>query len=200
MHEGFQFPTAIIRVQYHLLGGRRRLLAIACICLAALVAGTMALRQLLWHAKPAVLAGWILNGLAAVQIVVVALGGCHAVYRAMLRDHDAKMLESHRLTPMSNLTVVIGYLFGSTIQILVVLAVIALFGCALTFLGGYPVADWVYGNALLLNSAVTLWSIVLLAGLHASKPINPAPLILGVVVLGNVGVVAVPAAGVLLCA
>ena len=195
MQERFQLPMAMWRVQYELLGGRRRMLAIAAICMIVLVAGSLGFREVVLHEPPAKVAGWMLNALASIQTIVVILGGCNAVYRAMLRDHDTKMIESHRLTPMSNMTVALGYLLGSTLQILVVFLVILTFGSVLTSLAGYSVVDWIYGNVFLLNGAVTLWSIVVLSGLHLSKPINPTPIMIGVAVLANVGVLALPAAG-----
>ncbi|MHC4695601.1 MAG: hypothetical protein ACYTFA_02535 [Planctomycetota bacterium] len=200
MQERFQLPMPMWRVQYELLGGHRRMLAIGAICMTVLVAGSFGFRQTLLHESLTVVAGWMLDGLAVIQIAVVVLGGCNAVYRAMLRDYDTKMIESHRLTPMSNMTAALGYLFGSTFQILAVFLVILTFGSVLTSLAGYRVVDWIYGNVFLLNGAVTLWSMVALSGLRLAKPINPVPVIVGAAVLGYVWLVVVPAAGLLLCA
>lgn len=200
MQERFQLPVPMWRAQYQLLGGHRRMLAVAAVCLIVLAAGAFGFRQLVPEERLTKVGGWLLTTLAVIQVAVVVLFGCNAVYRAMLRDYDTKMIESHRLTPMSNVTVALGYLFGSTLQILVVFLVIVTFGMVLTFLTGYPAVDWISGNVVLLNGGVTLWAIVVLSGLHLRKPISPGPILVGAAILGNVGVLALPALGLLLCA
>jgi hypothetical protein len=118
----------------------------------------------------------------------------------MLRDYDTRMLESHRLTPMSNIAVVLGYMFGPTLQILSLFALVLMFGAALAFASGQPVGPWVLGNLILLNGSFTLWGVVVLAGLRMGKPISPAGFLIGLGVFGNVGILMLPAAGVLLSA
>ncbi len=200
MQERFQLPVPMWRVHYQLLGGHRRVLTIAAVCMIVLVAGAFGFLQVMYGQTLTTVGGGLLSALAVIQIAVVVLGGCNAVHRAMLRDYDTKMIESHRLTPMSNVTVALGYLFGSTLQILVVFLVILTFGMGLTFLSGYPVVDWIYGNVFLLNGGVTLWAIVVLSGLHLRKPISPASILVAVAVMGNLSVLALPALGLLLCA
>ena len=117
MGERVQLPWPMWRVQYQLLGGFRRLSAIVLVCAVVLVAGIFGLRRLGMPDPFTAVAGTALNFRTGIQVFLLILGGCQAVYRAMLRDHEGKMKESHRLTPMSNITVVLGYLFGSTLQI-----------------------------------------------------------------------------------
>lgn len=183
MSERFQLPLPMWRVQFQLLGGGRRMLAIGVICTALLIFGTFAMRRLfLTDPFPAV-AGWVLASIAATQALILILGGCHAVYRAMLRDYETKMIESHRLTPMSGIGVVLGYVFGSTLQITMLFALLTSFGTILSLLAALPAPDWVLGNLVLLTGAVSLWAAVVFAGMRVEKPFNPAPLVVGIAAL-----------------
>ncbi len=200
MRERFQLPISLWRVQYQLLGGHRRMFTIGVVYSALLVLGAFGFRRMMIDEKLTTVAAWMLNGLAAIQIFVVVLGGCNALYRAMLRDYESKMIESHRLTPMSNIAVVLGYLFGATLQIVALFLANLVFGTALTGLAGFSIPDWICGNLFLLNGAVTLWSMVLLSGMRLAKPISPAPFIIGAAALGNAGVLVLPALGLMLSA
>ena len=62
------------------------------------------------------------------QAAFLLLLGPAAVRRAVQRDFDNGMIESHRLTPMSNLKVVLGYLSGAPVQAEMLYAVSLLFG------------------------------------------------------------------------
>ncbi len=177
MSERLQIPIAMWRVQYQLLGGHRRMMGVLMITATVIVAGTLGIRRLfILDPLPSVL-GWVVNIIAALQIAAVVLAGCNAVYRSMLRDYQNKMIESHRLTPMTNLGVVFGYLLGSTIQILAIFVLFAVAGAILSHLGGLPVKSWLFGNLVLLSGGVTLWSAAVLIGMRPEKPISPAPIL-----------------------
>lgn len=178
MRERFQLPLPMWRVQYQLLGGGRRMLAVVMVCTALLIFGTIAILRLLSKDPFPTVVGWILNFIAGIQVLVVVLGGCNAVYRAMLRDYETKMIESHRLTPMSNIAVPLGYLFGSTLQVTTLFVLFTVFGAILSFLAGLPATDWVLGNLVLLIGGIALWAAVVFSGMRLEKPFNPAPLIL----------------------
>lgn len=178
MRERFQFPLPMWRVQYQLLGGGRRMLIVVVVCAALLIFGTVATRRLLPKEPFPSVAGWILNFVAGIQVLVVVLGGCNAVYRAMIRDYETKMIESHRLTPMSNVAVPLGYLFGSTLQVTALFVTFTVFGAILSFLARLPVTDWVLGNLVLAIGGLAIWTAVVFSGMRLEKPFNPAPVIL----------------------
>ena len=198
MPERFQLPIPMWRVQHQLLGGNRRMLMVIIVSAAVLVVGFLTIQRLFQTEPFSTVVSGILNFLAALQAFIAAFGGCNAVHRAMLRDYETKMIESHRLTPMSNGSVVLGYLFGSTLQISVVLFVVTMFGAVLALLAAVPLASWFYGNLLVVMGAVTLWSLVVFSGMRPAKPVNPAGVILAVALLGHVGLLLLPAAGLLL--
>ncbi len=197
MAEAFQLPIPMWRVQYHLLGGHRRMVAITAVYAAVLAAGGIGLSRLMRNEPPASVAGWILSGLSVIQILVVVLGGCNSVYRAMLRDYESRMIESHRLTPMSDVSVAVGYLFGSTLQILLLFLVNLTVGAVAALLANIPVGGWIAGNLLLLSTALMLWAMFVFAGMRLAKPSSPAAVLLGIGLLG-IATPFVPGAGLIL--
>jgi len=200
MGERFQLPIPLWRVQYQLLGGHRRMAVLCVIYLLIVTGGVFGFRRLYSDEPLITVSALMLNGLIGIQAFIIVLAGCNAVHRAMLRDYESKMIESHRLTPMSNIGVVLGYLFGSTVQVLVLFIANLAVGAVLTALAGLPLSAWINGNLLMLSGAVTLWSVVVLSGLQLRKPVGPVPVLIAAALFGNVGIMALPAAGLLLCA
>ena len=174
MAERFQLPLPIWRVQYQLQGGHKRMALSAIITATVLTVGFVSFRYYNRLDPLDVVANWAILAFAWIQPLVLILAGCHAVYRAILRDFNTKMLESHRLTPLSNRSVTLGYLFGSTIQVMVIAVVVCAFGAVLAGLGGSTISNWMAGNLLLALAALLLWAIVVFLGMQPKKPQNPA--------------------------
>jgi hypothetical protein len=195
MAERFHLPIAMWRVQIDLLGGPRRLLAIALGYGMLLTIGAFGLHALYRSQPLSVFAAVAQNWVAAFQGFVLLLGGCNATYRAMLRDYETRMLESHRLTPMSNVSIPLGYLFGANAQTLTLAVVGFIIGAALGFLGSLPIIAWISGNLMVLCAAVMIWSIVVFSGLRPAKPISPSPFVMVTSML-TMGILFVPGAGV----
>jgi len=197
MAEPLRIPWPMWKCHYFLLGGNRKMGPLAGILPIALLVGYFGFQRILY---PQPVAGWALNFLAGAQAFLLVIGGCNAVYRAMLRDYESKMIESHRLTPMSNSAVAVGYLFGATLQVLLIYAIVFVFGALLSwFSAGVPTA-WMVGNIVLLNGALTLWAIVVFTGMRPAKPISPAGPIVGVAAFANAGLLMVPGVGIMLSA
>lgn len=171
------------------------MLTVVIVSTLVLVVGFLGMRRILPKDVVASLPGWTLNFLAGLQVLLAVFGGCGAVYRATLRDYQTKMIESHRLTPMSNGSVALGYLFGATLQVMIVFFVVTAFGAVLSVFAALPVSLWLYGNLLMLNGAITLWAVVVFSGLGLSKPGNPAGVLILIALLGHVWLSAIPAAG-----
>lgn len=197
MRERLQIPLPMWRVQYYLLGGGQRMLLVSGICATLLIVGTAAIRRFFPKDPFPAVAGWVLNFVAAVQVLATLLGGCNAVYRALLRDYETKMIESHRLTPMSNVAVALGYLFGPTLQVLLLFLIFTVFGMALSFLAGLPTENWALGNLLVLVGALPFWALVVFSGVRLDKPFNPAPVVVGIAAL-TVPILFVPGAALLM--
>ena len=130
-----------------------------------------------------------MNG-AWLVIVTVAQGvfllllGPSAVRRAVQRDFDTGMLDSHRLSPMSNLKIVLGYLTGSPIQAVLLYAVSLVFGtyfaasyAASSGLGGAigvraTLAGWYFAQGCMLMLAAMFAALILLTALATRGKAN----------------------------
>ena len=201
MRERFQLPIPMWRVHFQLLGGNRKLLGIATLYLAAWMVGLLGFRRLVGdEMSTADFASGSLVALTVIQLILLVIAGCNAVHRATLRDYTTKMIESHRLSPMPNMTVVVGYLFGTTLQVQMLFVVNAFIGMPLTILAGFNLADWLYGNCIAANGALTLWAITVFAGVGLRKPVSPAAIIVLIGIVGNAALVFLPAAGLFLSA
>ncbi|UCF34906.1 MAG: hypothetical protein JSV78_06280 [Phycisphaerales bacterium] len=198
MGERFQTPMAMWRLQYHLLGGQGRILTVVGVYVALLVLAGFGMYPLQIRPSLARFAGTGVYVLMGLQTLLLMLGGPNAVYRATFRDYHTKMMESHRLTPQSNLSIVFGYWLGATMQILLLVLVNVVLGVVLSLLAGRPVADWLLGNLLMTTGGVLLWGIVVYAGMPPEKPINLAPLLFVIACLSVAGIGMVPGIGVLL--
>lgn len=195
MAERFHIPTALWSVQADLLGGPRRLLAVGVGYLLLLTAASFGLHAIYRGRPYSVFAASTLNWLAGAQVFILLLGGANATYRAMLRDFDTRMLESHRLTPMSNVSVPLGYLIGANLQVLVLAAVGCVVGVVLSLLGSLPVVAWVSANFMVACAAIMIWSMVVFSGLRPAKPVSPSPFIVVTAML-TMGIMLIPGAGV----
>lgn len=193
MSHPLRLPLPVWNLQYQLLGGHRRMILIVVTTTAVLAITILGIYRVSQRPFSQV-AGWVLYFLTGLQAFVTVLAGCNAVYRAMLRDYENRMMESHRLTPMSNLTIVLGYLFGSTLQTLALFCVFTATGAVVSQIGGHPVDQWLFGNLLLLNGTVMLWAAVVFLGMRPQKPISPAPIVVGFAAL-SAPLAAVPVLG-----
>jgi hypothetical protein len=99
------------------LTGAWRTNVVIVLVYAALVAviATASYRMMLPEESGQVSSVW-LGIISAAQGASVLLLGLGAIRRAVLRDFQTGMLESHRLTPMSSLRIVVGYLIGPPVQ------------------------------------------------------------------------------------
>ncbi len=129
------------------------------------------------------------------QVVFLVLIAPNSIKRAVQRDFQTGMFESHRLTPMSGLRIVSGYLLGPPVNLY------ALYASSL-FLGGY-FAGWV-GVAVGVPAAMAAWwgaqlcllviaffvaALVLLGALGSAGKVNLAGMIVAAFVFGSMGLV-----------
>jgi len=166
MEQPVQLPLPMWRVQYQLLGGRRRMMAIVLVTTTLLIVGIIAIRRLMLRDPFPAVATRVLTLLTVIQVLVTVLGGANAVYRALLRDYQTKMNESHRLTPMSGIAVSVGYLFGSTMQITALFAVFTVVGAGVSLFARLPVGPWLLSNLILFNGAITIWAATVFSAGH----------------------------------
>ncbi|MBU0640720.1 MAG: hypothetical protein KKB50_17795 [Planctomycetes bacterium] len=127
--------------------------------------------------------------MTAAQAAFVLLVAPGAVRRAVLRDHETGMIESHRLSPMSNLSIVAGYLSGPPAQAALLYGVSLLLGSY--FAGRYAQSfqtggvawvafgGWYFLQVCLLMLAFMIAALVLLVALSTAGKTN----VIGIVVL-----------------
>lgn len=180
------------RAQYQLLGGNNRNVGIAILYILSGGLVYYVFRRLMLSTNTIAFAGGAMTVLVVMQSGILVLGGLHALYKAQLRDFDTRMFESHRLTPMSGMTVALGYLFGATLQVLLLFCINLLFGCFVTWQAQANIGSWVVGNLGILNGTLTLWSMAVFLGMRPAKPINPTGLLIGAFFLGSALMVIVP--------
>src|SRR5205085_358542 len=91
------------------------------------------------------------------------------VSTAIRHDQTSRMMESHRLMPMSPSQAVLGYLLGPSAQPLALCTANVLLGCALSKAVGTPIGLWLTANAILYLFAA--FAVVLSAfGAFTGRP------------------------------
>ncbi|MHC5108424.1 MAG: ABC transporter permease [Planctomycetota bacterium] len=177
--ESLQSPWPFWKVQVELSGGFRRVFIIAAVFAGASLLVFEIICRLANDTPRMSIASYLLTMLMSVQPFFLLLGGCNAVYRACLRDYDTKMIESHRVSPSSSYTVVLGYLLGSTVLILSLSIVACLISVGLLIYTGSTLSEWLRGYVLFVSTAMMAWSFSIFIGVRQEKPINPAGLLVG---------------------
>ncbi len=196
MRERLQIPSAMWRVNFDLLGGVRRTTAAGVGYAMIVTVGLVGFRQLFADTPTSTFADTAVPIIASFQALIIIIGGANAIFRALTRDFDTKMIESHRLSPMSNISIVLGYMFGPTIQITVLFLVNLVIGTMMTILAKGSVPDWLIGNAVLYVGATVAWAITVFGGVKLSKPFNPMGFIMPVGFLSALWLV-IPGGGLL---
>lgn len=130
--------------------------------------------------------------MTAAQCVFVLLIAPSAIRRAVLRDFQTGMIESHRLSPMSNGRIVLGYMTGGPVQALLLYTASLLMGayfaarCGTALVGGVMlpgaqlvISGWLALQVLILIFGLLIGSVALLSGIATSGKAN----IIGIMIL-----------------
>ena len=141
-------------------------------------------------------AAW-LAVMTAAQCGFLLLMAPSAIRRAVQRDFDSGMIESHRLAPMSNLQIITGYMTGAPIQAFLLYAVSLLFGsyfavryAGSTGLGGIigvraALAGWYFAQGCIVVLAAMIGAFVLLLALATRGKSNVVGVALMIGVFGG---------------
>lgn len=164
------------------VAGSPRMLLYMALGYVAVVAvfGTITYRMTASYDPGAFYSVWlmIISGAQALFMLLLIPG---AINKTVQRDYQNGMIESHRVTPMSNLKIVLGYLIGPSSQALVLIgtglvcgsffaaktAVQTGLGIATTakvFVGGWFFAQLLVAILALMLASVTLLSAVAVRG------------------------------------
>lgn len=182
-------------VQFRLQGGPRKLISFALGWAGILIAGTFAARYY-WRDEPiAAFCDGVVYILAGAQAFILIAGGCNSTYRALVRDLEHNMLESHKLSPMSARAVILGYAVGPNIRLLTLYLIGTFFGVIVIHSGTIGLDEWLLGNLFLLVVAPLVWSATVLLGMGRKKPTNPSSVLFVMLVTAFIQVL-VPALGI----
>lgn len=154
--------------QFYLRGGWMRLWGFVAFYTVG-VGSLIAVAILSGNATP----GGLKLALTGVQCGILVLFMVARVSTAVRQDLNTKMIESHRLMPMSPAQAVIGYLLGPALHPLGLAAANVLLGLFASFVGGVPAGLWLTVNAVLLEFAFFV-ALAMLFGAISGKGSNAA--------------------------
>jgi hypothetical protein len=102
--------------------------------------------------------GW-LDVLLALQVFFLLIFGSARVSGAVRNDVTGKIIESHRLMPLSAFSAIIGYITGAPVQALSLALVNVIIGLFAAESAGFALERWITANAMLAAFALFLWAI-----------------------------------------
>lgn len=193
----FRLPTAIWGAQFQLSGGARRLAWILAIYLVAFWGLVSGIFRFMPDEPTARKFSVVVGLITALQFFIAGLLGSAAIHRALLREADSRMLESHRLTPMGGMTVVFGYLFGPCVLALSLIGLNVVIGGICGVQARLSIREWLGGHALFLSSVFFLWSFAVYLGLATLKPQSAIGYMMLVGFLASALITMVPGLGLL---
>ena len=196
MRERFEIPMPLWRAMYQVRGGHARVIGVAGMIAAVMGAGIFVLHRFTTSREFASAAPIFVNIVMMVECCILLLGGSNAIHKAMLRDYETRMIDSHRLTPMTNIGVTLGYLIGSTFQILAVFLAMAVMGGLLASMAGMSIKDWAIGHLFVFNGVLTIWAFSVFLGMRLGKPVSSAPIVFSIAAF-SIPIILIPGFGLL---
>jgi hypothetical protein len=155
------FPSTanpIFYAQFHLRGGWKNTLVVAGVY--GLVIGGV-----IWATAAAsggqsgsTLSGWT-SGLLVLQLILLLIYGTFRVSSAVRSDVTGKIIESHRLMPLSPFGAIVGYVTGAPAQAISLAIVNLLLGIITTAATTGDLPRWFLANAMLAAMALMVWTI-----------------------------------------
>ncbi|MCG3125796.1 MAG: hypothetical protein CHACPFDD_00623 [Phycisphaerae bacterium] len=177
-------------VQVRLSGGWRVCYLFVVLYLA-LIVGFATLTYRLNSGDPAPVSSAWLGIVSASQGFFLLLAGPASIRKAVLRDFQTGMIESHRLSPMSGYKVVLGYLTGPVVILVALYAASLLAGgyfvtrVALGLTAGQAIGAWWGGQVCLLTLALFFSTLVLLGAVASAGKANLVGVIIVISAFGG---------------
>ncbi|MBL8878300.1 MAG: hypothetical protein JNG88_04190 [Phycisphaerales bacterium] len=177
----------LVWLHYRLVGSTNALIFVGIFALLVIGGAGISYRM-----APAAQAGQVSSVWLAIitvgQALFLGIAMPAAVRKAVLRDFQTGMIESHRLSPLSGFTLISGYLMGAPVQIWMLYGMSLLFGTLFSAHYGYSlgvtttVPAWYFLQACLLVLTFMITTLVLLIALGTSGKAN----IIGVIAMISV--------------
>ena len=169
------------------INGRKRSMVLIPVIYAGVVILFATLSFRVADAKrdyPQLYSTWLMF-MTAAQGLFLLIVAPSLIRRSVQRDFDSGMMESHRLSPMSNLRIVLGYLTGAPMQALLLCGVSALLGSYFaTQLGMLPGM----GGRIGLGVTMLGWGTALASMLVLSAAVCAAVLLVAIATGGKTNV------------
>lgn len=183
------FNNPLAWVQHQMLGGWRRSFVIGAIYLCLGLGILFFLARVLPPPPQGPSAkqftGAALLILLAIEGMMLIFAGSGWVRRSVLRDFTSGMIDSHRLTPMSGWTAVVGYLIGPNLTFLPLTLVNIFFALGMSVWGGYPWWAWPTGLCVVACEAMTIAALSLVMSLSTRGSANVIGLVVMAAVMGG---------------
>lgn len=112
-------------------------------------------------AGPQTLKGWCI-GLMVLQAIILVLAGCIRISGCIRHDVSSRMLESHRLMPVTDSEAIAGYLWGGGAQVLATAIANMLLTYLTGSLAGVDLLSITVGHLVLSFFTVFAWTFVAL--------------------------------------
>lgn len=119
------------------------------------------------------------------QVIILAVFGTAAIGGGILRESEEGMIEYQRLTPLSPLAKVFGYLFGLPIRQYVAFGITAIFSAFSIIVGRIPFEAWGSIYLVLFTSTLLYHLLGLMTGLIIRSRWRAGLIALGLVFLLN---------------
>ncbi|HXE55904.1 MAG TPA: hypothetical protein VN541_22960, partial [Tepidisphaeraceae bacterium] len=161
------FGNAIGWAQFRILGGWKNIIG-------TVIAYTVALGSLMFvlarlnGTAASVTYSFFLGIFLGLQVLAALIYGSMRVSGAVRNDVTSGVIESHRLMPVSPMSAVLGYLFGSTFQAMWLFAANFVLGAIAVSAAHLSMQSWVICNGVLLWFAMCIWTIVQFFGYRST--------------------------------
>ena len=181
----------LLRLHTTLAGGRLGTFGVPAVCLFAIVIiAAMSFRASEPRDYPSVSTIWLaIMAVSGIAVMLLLIPG--TLSKAINRDFKNGMIDSHRLTPMSNLRIILGYIVGPPCQMFMLYVVTLILGSyfatstAAPFSAGAMVAGWWTMHGFLILAALMLASFVGALAIAGGGKSQAMGLLLALGVLGG---------------
>ncbi|UCG31762.1 MAG: hypothetical protein JSU68_08835 [Phycisphaerales bacterium] len=170
--------------QFRLMGGARRV-GMWTGAYAVIAAATFGVAcRFAENLTVAQVADYSLYFVGFAQLILILPIWGNRIYKAVWTDINGKMMESHRLSPTTGSSAVVGYMIGPGLQVACLCMVNLVAGIVLCSLSGKNMTAWLAGHVYILFLAVFAWSSTVLASLCVGKAAGAITALFVVLLIG----------------
>lgn len=158
--------------QFRLMGGTRKIGVRAGLYAAFIIAAFVLFTRANPGSRVAADARTAVYVIGAIQLLIILLMCTLRTNKAVTHDVEINMIESHRLSPMTGSTAVLGYMIGPSLQPLAFVAVNFVAGLIFCAIAQSWLPTWIAAHLYLAFVALFVWSFIVLLVLCIGKKVN----------------------------